>query len=57
VFSSPKYNASQTNAWPIETSSKNGIHFLGVGGNGEKVDFLLLKPMKNRYSYQIISHP
>jgi len=36
---------------------QNGIHFLGVGGNGEKVDFLLLKPMKNRYSYQIISHP
>jgi len=36
---------------------QNGIHILGVGGNGEKVDFLLLKPMKNRYSFQILSHP
>lgn len=36
---------------------QNGIHFLGIGGNGEKMTFLILKPKKNRYSFQIISHP
>jgi len=36
---------------------KEGIHYVGAGGNGKQMKFVFLKSKQNRYSIQFISSP